>query len=132
MLFTTFISPKSIYFYSISQSSLWLTNKEKTFLSGDVYVLHVMLWNFSFLGWRFPVFYGLYLNTSLIFQFQENVSSFDLLANALTWQRLRYISDKLQMVLFSPDLVYVKPRRGITMCRSVRVKMLSIQQLTVW
>ena len=35
--------------------------KIKTFINGDLYVLHnVMLWNISFQGWRFPALYWLY------------------------------------------------------------------------
>ena len=57
-----------------------------------------MLWNFSFPGWRFSAFSGLYqkafsclrpwwpplVNTSLISQFWANVHSFKFLTNALT------------------------------------------------
>ena len=65
-----------------------------------VCVLHnVMLWNISFSGWRFRAFYGLYrkmffcrqpwwqplVNTCLVFQYRENVKSFNFLANALTF-----------------------------------------------
>ena len=56
-----------------------------------------MLWNISFPVWRFPAFYELYqkkkkkwqlwwqplVNTSLFFQFWENITSFNFLANTL-------------------------------------------------
>ena len=72
--------------------------RTKTFVSGDFYVvLNVVLWKSCFPGWSFLVFYGLHqksfsfsqpwwwllINSSLIFQFCENVSSFNFLANAL-------------------------------------------------
>ena len=72
--------------------------KKKIFLSGDLWVLdNVRLWNISFQGWHFPAFSRLYqqnfscrqplwrslVNTSPISQFQENVSSFNFLANTL-------------------------------------------------
>ena len=88
-----------------SKISLWQTawcqvsgfNTELLFWASwrfECMVLHnVMHWNISFQGWHFPAFYGLHLNffcyqpqwwplvnTSLISQFQEKVSSLNFLA----------------------------------------------------
>ena len=42
--------------------------KIKTFINGDLYVLHnVMLWNISFQGWRFPALYWLYQKKPFLF-----------------------------------------------------------------
>ena len=66
-LFTTFILPKSIYLllqtiylFLFHIPTKFIVNKEKTFLSGDLLILYnVILWNISFPGWCFLVFYGL-------------------------------------------------------------------------
>ena len=65
-LFTTFILPKSIYLllqtiylFLFHISTKFMINKEKTFLSGDFLILYVILWNISFSGWCFLVFYGM-------------------------------------------------------------------------
>ena len=88
----------SVYFCSVHISTKFVINKEKkTFLSGDLYVLYVMLWNISFSGWHFfsvlqvvlifsscgqPWWQPL-VNTGPISQFWENASSFNFLANSL-------------------------------------------------
>ena len=63
-----------------------------------------MLWNIFFPGWHFPVFYWFYqkknccqpcwqplVNTCLISEFQENVNSFNFLANALQCTLRAYV-----------------------------------------
>ena len=85
----SFIEKNSWLFYGYLRT--------KAFVSGDLRAFYVMLWNIFFPRWHFPVFYGLcqkknYLcqpwwwslvNTSIISQFRENVSNFNVLANAL-------------------------------------------------
>ena len=64
--------------------------RTKAFISGDLCVLHnVKLWNISFPWWVAPKkkkckpWWQPLANTSLISQFQENISSFNFLANTL-------------------------------------------------
>ena len=88
---------QSFYLFQFHIPTKFMT-KKKIFLSGDLWVLdNVRLWNISFQGWHFPAFSRLYqqnfscrqplwrslVNTSPISQFQENVSSFNFLANTL-------------------------------------------------
>ena len=67
----------------------FMINKEKRILSGDLFVLHnVMFWNIVFPGSCFLGFYTLQqkdlVNTSLISQVWGNFISFNFLANALS------------------------------------------------
>ena len=61
MLCTTFIKPKSIcLFISIPYPNQVYDKQKKKHFSVVICVMYiVMLWNISFPGWRFPVFYSL-------------------------------------------------------------------------
>ena len=89
---------QSTYLFLFDIPTKFMIDKEKTFLCEDLCEFYnVMPWNISFPGWRFPTFYGLQqkkisccqlcwqllVNASLISQFQENVISFNFLANTL-------------------------------------------------
>ena len=91
--------PKAAIIPSKKQWIVLRLLENKSIISGDLCMFHVMPWNIFSPKWRFPAFYGLYqkkflffnhggehlINTYQISQFRENVSSFNFLANALKY-----------------------------------------------